>query len=45
MIGALLAEVRVLGPRTVAASHTRPFLSNIELWLLALVSQIFSSPQ
>ena len=34
-----------LGSRTVAASQTRPFLSNMELWLLALVSQIFSSPQ
>ena len=32
-------------PRTVAAIHTRPFLSNMALWLLALVSQIFSSPQ
>ena len=33
------------GPRTAAASHTRPFWSNIELWLLTLVSQSFSSPQ
>src|SRR5882757_1216356 len=32
-------------PRTVAASQTRPFLSNIELWLLARVSQSFCSPQ
>src|SRR6185436_2117848 len=31
--------------RTVAASHTRPLESNIELWLLARVSQSFSSPQ
>ena len=28
------------GPRTAAASHTRPVRSNIELWLLTLVSQI-----
>ena len=34
-----------LGPRTTAANHTRPFRSNIPLWLLALVSQSFSSPQ
>src|SRR5439155_13646760 len=34
-----------LGPRTAAANHTRPFLSNMPLWLLAFVSQIFSSPQ
>ena len=33
------------GARTAAASQTRPFWSNIELWLLTLVSQIFSSPQ
>src|SRR5687768_1449225 len=33
------------GSRTVAASHTRPSRPNIALWLLALVSQIFSSPQ
>src|SRR5205814_3551670 len=32
-------------PRTLAASHTRPCPSNIELWLLARVSQSFSSPQ
>ena len=32
-------------PRTVAAIHTRPFLSNMALWLLARVSQIASSPQ
>src|SRR3989442_12966286 len=32
-------------PRTVAAIHTRPFLSNMALWLLARVSQSFSSPQ
>ena len=32
-------------PRTVAASQSLPFLSNMELWLLARVSQIFSSPQ
>src|SRR5437764_14052128 len=32
-------------PRTVAAIHTRPFLSNMALWLLARVSQVFSSPQ
>ena len=31
--------------RTVAASHTRPSRSSIELWLLARVSQIASSPQ
>ena len=31
--------------RTVAAIHTRPCLSNIALWLLARVSQSFSSPQ
>ena len=34
-----------LGPRTVAANHTRPVRSNMPLWLLALLSQIFSSPQ
>src|SRR5262249_15786944 len=32
-------------PRTVAAIHTRPFLSNMALSLLGGVSQIFSSPQ
>src|SRR5258706_11310952 len=32
-------------PRTVAVSQSRPCLSNIELWLLAFVSQVFSSPQ
>src|SRR3954471_5432252 len=32
-------------PRTLAASHTRPCLSSIELWLLARVSHSFSSPQ
>ena len=26
------------GPRTAAANHTRPFWSNIALWLLTLVS-------
>jgi hypothetical protein len=31
-------------PRTLADSHTRPCLSNIELWLLARVSQIFPRP-
>src|SRR4029077_17139585 len=34
-----------LGPRPAAANQTRPFRSNMPLWLLALVSQIFSSPQ
>ena len=33
------------GPRIAAASHTRPLPSNIELWLLTRLSQIFSSPQ
>ena len=33
------------GPRTAAASQTRPSRSSIELWLLARVSQIASSPQ
>src|SRR5262245_10039532 len=33
------------GPRTFAASHSRPSLSNIELWLSARESQIVSSPQ
>ena len=32
-------------PRTFAAIHTRPFLSNMALWLLARESQSFSSPQ
>src|SRR5690349_7721058 len=32
-------------PRIVAASHRRPFSSNIELWLFARVSQSFSSPK
>src|SRR5688572_33448221 len=32
-------------PRTAAANHTRPFLSNMPLWLLARWLQIFSSPQ
>src|SRR5215831_7145014 len=32
-------------PRTAAANHTRPFLSNMPLWLLAFWLQIFSSPQ
>src|SRR5215469_13000969 len=32
-------------PRTVAASHSRPFSSNIELWLFARVSQSFLLPQ
>src|SRR3984885_80723 len=34
-----------LTPRTAAASHTRPFPSIIELWLLMWVSQICSLPQ
>jgi hypothetical protein len=33
------------GPRIAAASQTRPWLSNIELWLFTLLSQSFSSPQ
>src|SRR6266568_3828380 len=32
-------------PRTVAAIHSQPFLSNMALWLLARVSQSVSSPQ
>ncbi len=32
-------------PRTAAVSHSRPFSSNIELWLLIRLLQIFSSPQ
>jgi hypothetical protein len=32
-------------PRTAAANHTRPFWSNMPLWLLARWLQIFSSPQ
>src|SRR5512145_1554594 len=40
-----LQKVGFSMPRTVAAIHTLPFLSNMALWLLALVSQIFSSPQ
>src|SRR5262249_62258309 len=32
-------------PRTAAAIHTRPLSSNMALWLLARVSQSFSSPQ
>ncbi|MGH7310697.1 MAG: hypothetical protein ACREK6_18605 [Candidatus Rokuibacteriota bacterium] len=31
--------------RTAAANHTRPFLSNMPLWLLARWLQIFASPQ
>src|SRR5262245_33994935 len=45
MIRSFFAEVGLSGPRTLAASHTRPSLSNIELWLLARESQIVSSPQ
>src|SRR5262245_59612373 len=33
------------GLRTVAANHTRPSRPNMPLWLLALESQIFWSPQ
>ena len=32
-------------PRTVAESQSRPFSSNMELWLFARVSQSFCSPQ
>src|SRR5882762_4918315 len=32
-------------PRTLAAIHTRPCWSNMALWLLARVSQSFSSSQ
>ena len=32
-------------PHTVAESQSRPFSSNMELWLLARVSHSFSSPQ
>src|SRR3989441_13296729 len=32
-------------PRTAAANHTRPFLSNMPLWLLARWLQIFAPPQ
>src|SRR3712207_6117497 len=32
-------------PRTEAANHTRPCLSNMPLWLLERWLQIFSSPQ
>ena len=38
---ALLAEVGLSGLWPVAASQTRPFRSIIELWLLALLSQMF----
>src|SRR5687767_10836314 len=41
----LLQNAGLLGPRTAAANHTRPCRSNMPLWLLAFVSQIFSSPQ
>ena len=46
MIGALLAEVRVVRRRE-PSPRTRPVPSCriMPLWLLALVSQIFSSPQ
>ena len=41
MVRALLAEGRdCSAPRIAAANHTRPFLSNMPLWLLALLSQI-----
>src|SRR5688572_15639413 len=40
-----LQNAGLAGPRTAAASHRRPRLSSIELWLLARVSQIASSPQ
>ena len=40
-----LQKSGLLGPRTAAANQTRPCLSNMPLWLLVLLSQIFSSPQ
>ncbi len=40
-----LQNAGLSGTWPVAASQTRPFRSIIELWLLALLSQMFSSPQ
>ena len=40
-----LQKSGLFGPRTAAASQRRPLRSNIELWLLALESHSFSSPQ
>src|SRR5262245_42254534 len=40
-----LHHVGLSWPRIVAASHSRPFSSNIELWLFARVSQSFLLPQ
>ena len=45
MVEPCLQKSGLSRPRTAAVSHTRPFLSNMELWLLTLVSQIFLSPQ
>ena len=45
MIRALLTEARDFRASTAAASQTRPWRSNIALWLLTWVSQIVSSPQ
>src|SRR6266478_3186354 len=39
-----LQNAGLSNPRTAAANHTRPFLSNMPLWLLARWLQIFSSP-
>src|SRR5260370_18515185 len=40
-----LQKAGLSNPRTAAANHTRPFLSNMPLWLLARWLQIFSLPQ
>ncbi len=40
-----LQKAGLWSPRTLAANHTRPLLSNMPLWLLALCDQIFSVPQ
>src|SRR5260221_479526 len=40
-----LQKAGLSGTCPVAASHRRPLRSNIGLWLFALLSQMFSSPQ
>ena len=40
-----LQNAGLSGPRIRAVNQTRPSLSNIGLWTLAWLAQIFSSPQ
>ena len=39
-----LQKAGLLGPRNLAANQTRPFRSNMPLWLFALLSQTFPHP-